>query len=101
MNTLCSLVEGVGSASIVCHKEIYKAVKICMTDRVLYVRVAAVKVSQPTIDVCSVFDTNVQIIIFLLWFSCTISNYYYILVICCRKICTKYLNVDTLCTILS
>ncbi|CAH8837758.1 unnamed protein product [Trichobilharzia szidati] len=43
MNTFCSLIEGVGSASAVCHKEIYKAAKICMTDRVLYVRVAAAK----------------------------------------------------------
>ncbi|TNN08810.1 HEAT repeat-containing protein isoform 2 [Schistosoma japonicum] len=43
MNTFRDLVEGVGSASSVCHKDIYKAVKTCMTDRVLYVRVAAVK----------------------------------------------------------
>ncbi|KAK4469677.1 hypothetical protein MN116_007205 [Schistosoma mekongi] len=43
MNTFRDLIEGVGSASSVCYKDIYKAVKICMTDRVLYVRVAAVK----------------------------------------------------------
>ncbi|VDP57509.1 unnamed protein product [Schistosoma mattheei] len=58
MNTLCSLVEGVGSASIVCHKEIYKAVKICMTDRVLYVRVAAVKCLYFLVDHSHSIHTN-------------------------------------------
>ncbi|GAA48430.1 HEAT repeat-containing protein 5A [Clonorchis sinensis] len=43
MNTLCSLLEGVGSAASASYKEIYKAAKSCMTDRVLSVRVAAAK----------------------------------------------------------
>ncbi|VDP18752.1 unnamed protein product [Echinostoma caproni] len=43
MNTLCNLLEGVGAASSMCHKEIYKAAKTCMTDRVPSVRAAAAK----------------------------------------------------------
>ncbi|CAH8529433.1 unnamed protein product [Dicrocoelium dendriticum] len=43
MLTLCSLLEAVGSAASVCNKDIYKAAKSCMTDRVLSVRAAACK----------------------------------------------------------
>lgn len=45
MNTLCNLLESVGGTSSACHKEIYKAVKTCMTDRVPSVRASAAKVS--------------------------------------------------------
>ncbi|KAF7232841.1 hypothetical protein EG68_06925 [Paragonimus skrjabini miyazakii] len=43
MNTLCSLLEGVGPAASMCNKEIFKAAKSCMTDRVLSVRASAAK----------------------------------------------------------
>lgn len=41
MLALCSLLKAVGPAASVCNKEIYKAAKLCMTDRVLSVRAAA------------------------------------------------------------
>ncbi|CAL8109208.1 unnamed protein product [Calicophoron daubneyi] len=43
MHTLHSLLVGVGAAASVCYKDIYKAAKMCMTDRVLSVRAAAAK----------------------------------------------------------
>ncbi|THD24378.1 HEAT repeat-containing protein [Fasciola hepatica] len=43
MNTLCNLLECLGAASSACHKEIYKAAKTCMTDRVPSVRASAAK----------------------------------------------------------
>ncbi|KAF6775693.1 hypothetical protein AHF37_05112 [Paragonimus kellicotti] len=43
MNTLCSLLEGVGPSASMCNKEIFKAAKSCMTDRVLSVRASAAK----------------------------------------------------------
>lgn len=44
LNTLAAMVTGLGSAGTSVHKEIYKATKPMLNDRVMHVRIAAAKV---------------------------------------------------------